>query len=164
MLCPPWQALSLAITRPGIHCPEDLTDNVMSIGRISGTHLFDGTCKQAFVLKNIRVFGKKTKDQSSHEMVHFMALLTATPVRIIFKQFDVKAVKATGGSYIKGTVTNLLYCGDARQRQEEAEVVWKLLIFTGNRLAGFEIFGFEISAVCRENEACFGPSSRGALP
>src|SRR5690554_3092860 len=93
-LCPSWQAHSLTISCPGVHGPEDFANHFMGIRRIPGTHLLYCVSEEAFTGKNIGVFSKEAENQPGHKVVHFMALLTAAPIRVIFQQFNIKAVQA----------------------------------------------------------------------
>src|SRR5690554_4518483 len=136
----------------------------MCIGGVPGTHLLHGVREQALTGKNVGVLSKEAEDQSGHEVVHFMALLTSAPVRIVFQQLNIQAVQATGGPYIKGAVTQLLNGRNAGQRQEETEVVRELLVFAGNRFTRLQILSLKISAVGRKDKPRLSPGSRGAFP
>ena len=53
--------------------------------------------------------------------------------------------------------------GDAGQRQEEAEMVGKVLVGAGDGFAAGQILGLEVHAVGRQDELRLGLGGRGAV-
>jgi hypothetical protein len=58
-----------------------------------------------------------------------------------------RPVHAARGANVEGAFADLLNGGDARERQEESEVIGEIGIGTGDGLAGVQIFGLEVGAV-----------------
>jgi hypothetical protein len=56
------------------------------------------------------------------------------------------------GADVEGALADLLDGGNARQRQEEAEVVREVGVVAGDRLAGCQVLGLQRLAVGREDE------------
>jgi len=64
-----------------------------------------------------------------------VAAYCCAPIGIVFQQLDIKTIQATGCANIERAVTYLLDGGDAREGQEEAEMVGKIRVRTGNGFA-----------------------------
>ncbi len=91
-----------------------------------------------------------------------MAALRRAPFRVVFQQFDVQPVQAAGGPDVEGVFADLADGANARQRQEEAEVVGKVLEGTGDGLAAVQVFGLEVRAIGGEDELRLGLGRRRA--
>ena len=91
-----------------------------------------------------------------------MAALRRAPFRVVFQQFDVQAVESAGGSDVESVFADLADGADARQRQEEAEVVGKVLEGTGDGLAAGQVLGLEVHAIGGEDELRLGLGRRRA--
>jgi hypothetical protein len=89
---------------------------------------------------------------------------SAVPVRVLFQQLDVETVEAAGGLDVKRILADLLDRGDARQRQEEAEVVVKVGVSAGDGLAINKVFGLKGFAVGGEDEFGLGAAGGRTLP
>ena len=111
-------------------------------------------------LKDVGVLGKEAEDQPRHEVVHVVAALCRAPIGVVLQQLDIEPVQAAGGPDVEGAFADLLDGGDASQRQEEAEMVGKVGIGAGDRLAGGQVLGLEGLAIGREDELGLG---RGGL-
>ena len=109
--------------------------------------MFDGFGEHAFAIKNISVFGKEAKNQPRHEVIHIVAACRAAPLRIVFQQFDIKAIQAAGGTNVEGTFTDLFNRGDACKRQEETKMIWEIFIFANQTIATAQVFRLEILPV-----------------
>ena len=57
------------------------------------------------------------------------------PVGVVLEQLDVKTVQAAGGANVKRAFADLLDGGNARQRRQEAKVIGKVRLGTGERFA-----------------------------
>ena len=113
-------------------------------------------------VEDARVLSEETEDEPRHEMVHVVAALARPPLGVVLQQLDVEPVQAARGPDVEGIFGDLLDGGDAGERQEEAEMVGKVLVGAGDRLAAREILGLEIHAVGREDELCLGLGGGGA--
>ncbi|HEV8524398.1 MAG TPA: hypothetical protein VGQ71_07845 [Terriglobales bacterium] len=91
-----------------------------------------------------------------------MAALRRAPFRVVFQQFDVQAIQAAGGPDVEGVFADLADGADARQRQEEAEMVWEVLEGAGDGLAAGQVFGLEVRAVRGKDELRLGLGRRRA--
>ena len=60
---------------------------------------------ESSAIEDVRILGKKTENQPRHKMVHLMASLGVSPLRVVFQQLDIKAVKAAGSTDVKRTVS-----------------------------------------------------------
>ena len=89
-------------------------------------------------------------------MVHVVAALGLAPIGIVLQELDVEPIEAAGRPDVEGVLADLPDGGDARQRQEEAEVVGEVLEGAGHGLAVGQIFGLEICAVRGEDELRLG--------
>src|SRR6185295_6455048 len=109
----------------------------MGIRRIPRAHLFNGAGEETGSVENIRIFRKEAEDQPRHEMVHVGAAISRAPVGIVFQQLDVESVQSAGGPDVECAFAHLLHGADSSQRKEKSEMVWKIRIGAGNRLARF---------------------------
>ena len=91
-----------------------------------------------------------------------MAALRCAPGRVVFQQFNVQPVQPTGGPDVESVFTDLADGADARQRQEEAEVIGKVLEGAGDGLAAGQVFGLEVRAVRSKDELRLGLGRRRA--
>ena len=85
-----------------------------------------------------------------------MALVGAAPIGVVFDQFDIEPIEAAGRADVKGAFADLFNGGNARERQEEAEVIGKIDIATSDGFAGTDILGLKINAIGGEDEFCLG--------
>jgi len=69
-------------------------------------------------------------------------------------------VSSAGRPNVEGTFANLLNGRDASQRQEESEMVGKVLKGAGDCIAAYEVFGLEGVTVGRQNELSLALCSR----
>ena len=70
------------------------------------------------------------------------------PPRVLLQQFNVELVQATSLPHITWVVLDLANGGDARQQQEEADVLGKAWLIRRNGLGDGEVFGFENNNPC----------------
>lgn len=134
----------------------------MRVRRVLGAHLSNGFGEAALADEDVGVLGEEAEDQSRHEVVHVVATLRRAPFRVVFQQFDVQTVQAASGPNVEGVFADLADGADARQGQEKAEVVGKILEGTGDGLAAGQIFGLEVRAVRGEDEPHLGLGRRRA--
>ena len=120
-------------------------------------------------VEDVGVLGEEAEDQPRHEMVHVVAALGRAPFGVVLQQLDIEPVQAAGRPDVEGVFADLLDGGDAGQRQEEAEMVGKVRIGAGDRLAARQVLGLERLAVRRQDELRLGlarspgwPSARQA--
>ena len=99
----------------------------MGVGRILFAHLLDRLGEQVGVAEDVCVLGEEAEDQTRHEMIHVVATRRRSPIGVVLEQFDVEPVQAAGRPNVEGAFANLLNGRDASQRQEEPEVVRKVL-------------------------------------
>ena len=118
--------------------------------------------KQALADEDVGVLGEEAEDQPRHEVVHVVAALGRAPFGVVLQQFDVEPVEAAGGPDVEGVFADLADGADARQRQEEAEVVREVLIGAGDGLAARQVFGLEVDAVGGQDELRLGLGRRRA--
>src|SRR5690606_22053718 len=85
-----------------------------------------------------------------------MAALALAPLGVVLQQLDIEAIEATGGPDVEGVFADLTDGADARQRQEEAEVIREILVRAGNGLAAGKVFGFKVHTIGGEDELRFG--------
>ena len=134
----------------------------MGVGRVPRAHLLDGVGEQARAVEDVGVLGEEAEDQPRHEVVHVVAALGRAPVGVVLQQLDIEPVQAAGGPDVEGVLADLLDGGDAGQRQEEAEMVGKVLVGAGDGLAARQVLGLEIHAVGRQDELRLRFGGRGA--
>jgi hypothetical protein len=84
-----------------------------------------------------------------------MAALGGAPVGVVLQQFNIKAVEAACGLDVKGTLADLFDSGDAREGQEEAEVIGELLKGASDGFAADQVLGLEILPIGSEDELGF---------
>jgi hypothetical protein len=89
----------------------------------SRAHRRDGVGELALAAEDVGVLGEEAEDQPCHEVVHVVAALGCAPFGVVLQQFDIEPVEAAGGADVEGVFADLADGADARQRQEEAEVV-----------------------------------------
>src|SRR3546814_6595924 len=65
-------------------------------------------------------------------MIHLGPAFGGSPIRIVFQQFDIEPIEPGRGADVKGAIAHLLDGADARQGQEEAEMVGEVGIGAGN--------------------------------
>ena len=137
----------------------------MRVRRIPRAHLLDGGGEEPAVLRKMSVSSaKKQKIKPGQEVVEIFAAGRRVPVRVFLEQLDVEAVEAARGLDVEGVFADLLDRGDAGQRQEEAEVVVKVGVGAGDRLAIDEVFRFEAFAVGGQDELGLLAGGGGTLP
>jgi hypothetical protein len=93
-------------------------------------------------------------------MVHVVAARGRAPFGVVLQQLDIEPVQPAGGPDVEGVLTDLFDGRDAGERQEEAEMVRKVCIGAGDRLAARQILGLERLAIGRQNELRLGPGRR----
>ena len=75
-------------------------------------------------------------------------------VRVVLQKLDIESVQAAGGSDIESVFGDLLDGRDAGKRQEEAEMVGKILVGASDGFATRQLLGLEIHpSVARMNFA-----------
>ena len=107
----------------------------MGVGRVLRAHLRDSIGEQARSDEDAGVLGEEAEDQPRHEVVHVVAALGRAPIGVVLQKFDIEPVQPAGRPDVEGVLTDLLDGGDASQRQEEAEMVGKILVSAGDGLA-----------------------------
>ena len=120
--------------------------------------------EQADALEDVGAFGEEAEDQPHHKVVHVVAARGSAPIGVVFQKFDIEPVQAAGGADVEGAFTNLFDGRDAGQRQEETEMIGKVLIGAGDRIAVGQIFGLESVAVRRQNKLSLGFYGRRTCP
>lgn len=99
--------------------------------------------EQARVTEDAGVFGEEAEHQARHEVVHVAAPVVLGPRRVLAQQLDVKLVQPPRGAHVDGVVLDLLDRGDARQRQQEAEVVGEVFKGACDGLAAGQLLSFQ---------------------
>ena len=127
-------------------------------------HLRDGLGEQTFAVEDHRVLGEETEDEPRHEVIHVVTAFRFAPLGIVLQKLDIKPVKSAGRPDVKGVFGDLPNSCDAGERQEETEMVGKVLISTGDSFATRQLLGLEVLAVGRQNELCLGLCSRRDFP
>lgn len=72
-----------------------------------------------------------------------------SPFRVILQELDIKAVEAARCLDIKDAFADLPNGRDAREREEEDEMIGEVPIGAGDRLAARQVFGLEGVSVSR---------------
>ena len=145
-----------------VHDAKKLADHLVRVRRIPSAHLRNGVGEQAGT-EDAGILGEEAEDQPRQEVVHVVAAVGGTPCGIVLQQLDIEAVHAAGRSDVEGVLTDLLDGRDASQRQEEAEMIGKILVSTGNGFTTREVLGFKIETVGRQDELRFRSGGRGAV-
>lgn len=140
------------ISDPGVHCAEDFGQHLVSIGAAALAVLVYRSRKQSLAVENVGVLGEEAEYQPCHEMVHVQTARVSSPIRVLAQQFHVQLVQPARGAHVNGVVLDLLDGGDARQRQEEAEVVGEVRIRTGYGFATSQFLGLQRLTVGRKDE------------
>ncbi len=146
----------------GVHRAKQRGDDFMRVGRVFGAHLSDGFGEAPFADEDVGVLGEEAENQPRHELVHVVPTLRRAPFRVVLQQFDVQAIQAAGGPDVEGVLADLADGADARQRQEEAEVIGKVFEGAGDCLAAGQVFGLEVRAVRSKDELRLGLGRRRA--
>ncbi|MNP23520.1 hypothetical protein D3C76_1162340 [compost metagenome] len=128
----------------------------MGVGAVAFAEPLNRLGEQAIAIEDVGVFRKKTEHQSRHKMVHVDAAFFRGPHWILVQQFNVQLVQAAGGTHVDGVVLDLLDCGDAGQRQQEAEVVGEVRVVAGDGFTRDQFLGLQRLPVGGENELGFG--------
>ena len=135
----------------------------MGVGRVLSAHLRDSIGEQAVAVEDAGVLGEEAEDQPRHEVIHVMAAFGRAPLGIVLQKLDIKPIQAAGRPDVEGVLTDLPDGRDARKRQEEAEMVGKILVSAGNGFAARQVLGLKIHTVGRKDELRFRFGGRGAL-
>ena len=106
-------------------------------------------------IEDVGILGEEAEDQPRHEVIHVVAALGRAPIGVVLQKFDIEPVQAAGRPDVEGVLADLLDGRDARQRQEEAEMVGKVLVGAGDGLAARQVFGLKVRAVGRQDELRF---------
>jgi hypothetical protein len=117
--------------------------------------------KTALADEDVGVLGEEAEDEPRHEVIHVVAALGLAPFGVVLQQLDIEAVEAAGRPDVEGVFADLPDGADARQRQEEAEVVGKVLEGAGDGVAAGQVFGLEVRAVGGEDELRLGLAVAG---
>lgn len=80
------------------------------------------------------------------------------------QKLDIEPVQAAGCSYVERILGDLLNGRDAGERQENTEMVGKILVSACDGFAARQILGLERLTVCRQDELRFRSRRCGALP
>ena len=128
----------------------------MGVASVVGAHLVHRLGEQAFAVEDVRVFGKETEHQPCHEVIHVATSFFPGPIRVLTQQFDVELVQTPCGSNVDGVVLDLLDRGDARQRQQEPEMVREILKIACDGLTADQLFGFQRLSISGQDELGFG--------
>lgn len=145
-----------------VHGEKQRADDLVSVGRVSLAHLRDGFGELALA-EDVGVFGEEAEDEARHEVVHVVAALGRAPIGVVAQELDVEAIEAAGRSDVEGVFADLLNGRNARERQEETEVVGEVFERAGNCLAARQVLGLEVRAVGREDEPRLGLGRGGAV-
>ena len=89
------------------------------------------------VTRSRSVFGEEAEHQPRHEMVHVMAAVCGSPIGVIFQKLDIEPVESARCANVECVLADLLDRRDTGKRQEETEVVGKVLVGTRDCCAGF---------------------------
>ena len=106
----------------------------------SRAHLRDGVGEQALADEDVGVLCKKAEDQPRHEVIHVVAARGRAPFGVVFQKFDVKPVEAAGRPDVERVFADLPDGGDAGERQEETEMVGKVLIMRKRQVSSLARF------------------------
>ena len=98
-------------------------------------------------VEDVGILRKEAEDQPRHEVVHVGPALCRGPVGVLFQQLDIELVKLAGGADVKAVLADLLDGGDARKRQERAEVVREIAVSAGDGFAVDQILRLQVGAV-----------------
>ena len=146
-----------------VHGTEQFADHLVRVGRALGAHLRDSIGKQACSVEDTGVLGEKAEDQPCHEVIHVVAPLGCAPFWVVLKKLDVEAVQPAGRPDVEGVLTDLLDGRDASKRQEEAEMVGKIPVRTGNDFTVRQVLCLKVHTIGRQDELRFRFGGRGAL-
>ena len=111
-----------------VHRAEDFADDEVGVAAIDCTHLFKCSAEEVVAEEDVGVFGEEAEDEARHEVVHVVAAVGACPVGVVLEECGVEAVEFCGGADVEGAVADGLDGADARQAQEEAEVVGEVSV------------------------------------
>ena len=154
-ICPTRQLGRGPIFNSCIHRTEDFADNLVCVRGIALGHLINRGREQVAAVKNAGVFRIEAENQPRHEMVHVMAAFRFAPFRIILQQLHIQLVQAACGADVKRALADLLNGGDAREREEEAEMVREIFVLAGDSFAGAMSSAWKSwPSVARMNLAC----------
>jgi len=153
----------LALGELGVHGAEDLGEHRVGVRGIARAHLREGGGEEALAVEDGGVFGKEAEDQARHEVIEVFAAGGGGPLGVVLEELYVEAVQAAGGLDIEGVFADLLYGGDTGEREEKAEVLVKVGVGAGERLAVGEVLGLEAAAVGGEDELGLLAGGGGAL-
>ena len=129
----------------------------MRVRRIPLTHLVGRRSEQAGAVEDVGILREKAEDQPRHKMVHIRSALGGRPFGIVLQQLDIELVEPPRRSNVERAFSDLPDGGDARQRQEETEVIGKLCILAGDgRIVAGDVLGLERLTVGGEDELGFG--------
>ena len=161
--------LAIAIVQPAfvprgrVHRAEDGRDDVVRVGAFPVAEPLDRGGEEALSVEDVGILREEAEDQPRHEMVHVGPAFRRGPVGVLFQQLDIELVELAGGADVKAVLADLLDGGDARERQERAEVVRKIAIGAGNGFAVDQILCLQVGAVRGEDELGFRRARLGAF-
>ena len=135
----------------------------MGVGRVLGAHLRDGIGEKTSSFEDVGVLGEEAEDQPRHEVIHVVAALGRAPRGVVLQKLDIEPVQAAGCPDIEGVFSDLPDDRDAGKRQEEAEMVGKILVGAGNGFTTRQVLGLKIHTVGRQDELRFRFGGRRAL-
>ena len=121
----------------------------MGVGAVRLGHLLDGPGEEVVLGEDASVLREEAEDKACEKVVEFLATFIGIPIRVITPELNIELVHPPGRLDIEGVVADLLDGGDAREGQEEPELVRKLREGAGEGLAVDEVLGFDELAVRR---------------
>ena len=78
-------------------------------------------------------------------MVHVVAALGRAPIGIVLQKLDIEPIEAARRPDVEGAFADLLDGRDARERQEETEMVREVRVGAGDGLAARQVLGLEVT-------------------
>ena len=135
--------------RRDVHRPEDLADHFMGVGAVRFGHLLDSSGEEVVLREDAGVLREEAENQAGKEVVEFLTPSVSVPIGVVLLEFDIEPVHPPGRLDVEGVVADLLDGGEAREGQEEPELVREFLEGASESLAVDEVLGFDELAVRR---------------
>ena len=127
----------------------------MRVGAFSVAEPLHRGGEQALSVEDVGILREEAKDQPRHEVVHVGPAFRSGPVGVLFQKLDIELVELAGGADVEAVLADLLDGGDARERQERAEVVREIAIGAGDGFAVDQILRLQVDTVRGEDELGF---------
>ena len=106
----------------------------MGVARLRIGHLADSFGEKVR-LENPCALREEAEDEPRHELVEFGPTRIDSPILVVLQELDIEPVEPAGRLDVDRVVRDLADGGDARERQEEAEVFCKVGIGARDRVA-----------------------------